>query len=409
MTSDRTLDPPDLPNHKPADIADAHIRAPGGPRDRGPGTSRRPARPRKLAQPATRKPTETPPPPGQGRPEKTPGLCPHPSLSNRRSPRKASLVPTRALPLRRQRAAIALTAVTLTLTGCANTGLRPNNGAIPVASTPASPSMSAPMTPADRLRHLADTLTPMPGDSKDPAVYRYTYLRVQHWDRATNVVARTDDTWWRANDGTGQSNTRRLPERPDLTRMPTPTEQRKLAAAPVTIDQYPEPGRLSGTLTEPVPADQATLTAKLFEHQPAETGPQALLWAYCDLARHHYLNQAVRASTLRILATINRLTYTGTAQDLAGRTGMAFHLDSPGNHDSILLDPATGRLLVCSQNNATTPPALFSYALLLDSDRVAHIGDTPNPTRCPAPDRTGICPTTHTDQRWPTHTPRPWT
>jgi hypothetical protein len=190
-------------------------------------------------------------------------------------------------------------------------------------------------------------------------------------------VARTDETWWRATDGTGQARVRRLPERPDLTRMPSSEEHRTLTAAPASIDRYRESGRLAMTFTEPIPADQAALTARLFEHQPAETGPQALLWAVCDLTGHHYLNQEVRASILRILAGLQGLTDMGVAEDIAGRLGWWLRLDTPGNRDIISVDPSTGRLLACSQNLATTPPALFSYTLYLDADRVARPGQPP--------------------------------
>lgn len=278
-------------------------------------------------------------------------------------------------------AAVAAVAL-LSLAGC--TPAQPPIGqASPSASTPArSPAAlpsggTAPVTAADRLRRLADTLAPLPGDAKTPAAYPYTVIRIQHWDRATNVVDRRDETWWRAVNGTGEARVRRLPERRDLTRMPSRKEQRALGAAPANTDRFRDPGRLAMMLTEPIPADQATLTAKLFEHQPADTGPQALLWAVCDLAGHHYLDRAVRASTLRILAGVKGVTYTGAADDIAGRSGWWFRLDSPGNRDIISVDPRSGQLLVCSQNLATTPTALFSYALHLEVDRVAQPGQFP--------------------------------
>jgi hypothetical protein len=261
--------------------------------------------------------------------------------------------------------------VVLSLAGCATTASSTGQSS-PSASSPASgsPPSMLPSTATDRLHRLADSLTPRPGDAKDPSAYPYTVLRIQRWSRATDSVTRTDETWWRAIDGTGESHVRRLPNRPDLTRMPSGEEQRELARASANTDRYPEPGRLAMTFTEPIPADQATLTTRLFEHQPAETGPQALLWSVCDLAGNHYLNQEVRASTLRILAGINSLTYTGVADDIAGRTGWWFRLDTPGNRDIVAVDPYSGRLLVCSQNLTNTPPALFSYTLYLDADRV---------------------------------------
>lgn len=286
----------------------------------------------------------------------------------------------------RPRIAATVTATCLALTGCTSTAPA-GPAARPPVSTPAavtpSPTTSqpgtGPVTAADRLRHLADTLATRPGDAKQASRYPHTYLRTQHFDRATNVIARTQTTRWRAIDGTGRVDTRRLPERRDLTRTPTSTEQHELAAAPTTTDHYYDPGQLGATLTEPIPTDQAVLTAKLFEHQPAETGPQALLWAICDLNRYHYLNQTARASALRILAGIPGITYTRTGNDIAGRTGTWYQLDTAGNRDIIALDPADGRLLVCSQNTPTAPPASFSYTLYLDADRTARPGQTPTP------------------------------
>ena len=285
-----------------------------------------------------------------------------------------------SLPSFRPSAAVAL--VALSLFGCATAEPPPGPSSPPAStSAPANPPSALPTTAtaADQLHRLADSLTPRPGDAKDASAYPYTVLRTQRWNRTTNVVARTDETWWRAANGTGEARVRRLPDRPDLTRLPSGEEQRELTMAPVSADRYPEPGRLAMTFTEPIPPDQATLTARLFEHQPAETGPQALLWSVCDLAGHHYLNQEVRASTLRILAGINGLTYTGVADDIAGRTGWWFRLDTPGNRDIIAVDPDSGRLLVCSQNLANTPSALFSYALYLDADRVTRLSEHPAP------------------------------
>ncbi|HEX8632450.1 MAG TPA: CU044_5270 family protein [Catenuloplanes sp.] len=279
------------------------------------------------------------------------------------------------------RALTALGASALTLTACTQphpASLEHTDRITPSAAT-APPSASVPPSAGDRLRHLADTITAQPGDTKDPHTHRYSYLRTQSWDRATAEVARTDETWWRAADGTGRAVTRRLPARRDLTRMPTAAEQRQLAAAEASTDQYPDRGRLSGILAEPLPTDPGVLTAKLFEHQPADTGPQALLWAFCDLARYHYLDRDVRAASLRVLATIDGLTYAGETRDLAGRTALAFRLDSANNRDTILLDPRTGRLLARTQNVTTSPPALFTHAVFLDADRVARPGEVPAP------------------------------
>jgi hypothetical protein len=233
------------------------------------------------------------------------------------------------------------------------------------------------LTPGDRLRQLADTITAEPADAKAPHAYPFSYLRSQRWDRVTMVVARTDEAWWRAANGSGRSDRRILAERGDLTRMPTAAEQRKLAAARVETDLFPEPGRLAGVVPEPVPSDQTTLTAKLYEENPPENGPISLLVGICDLARAHYLNRDVRATTLRMLATIPTLVHDKPTRDLLGRAAEQFHLDTGDQRDTILLDPRTGRLLAHQQNVLTSPPALFTHVLYLTADRVARCGDVP--------------------------------
>jgi len=75
--------------------------------------------------------------------------------------------------------ALVLTVTLLTLAGYTSFGPEQDGAVRPSVSAVASPEASEPVTAADRLRHLADTLTALPGDSKDAAAYPYTYLRIQ--------------------------------------------------------------------------------------------------------------------------------------------------------------------------------------------------------------------------------------
>jgi hypothetical protein len=283
----------------------------------------------------------------------------------------------RARPRRRCSALIAATVV-LALAGRSSSSA-PNPEQTRAPSTASADGVNPPST-AQLLQQLASSISPLPTDGKDPRRYAYSATRVQSWKPDTTMITGTDTTVWRAADGTGRRDTRRLSVRAEHTGMPSPGHRRRLATAAVTTEDYRRPGQLPGTIREPVPRDPATLATGLAARQPAGTSPGAVIQAYSDLARYHYLDRDARAACLRMLATIEQLRYDGIAKDLHGRTGIAFAVDSAHHRDTILIDASTGRLLARSQTRTTSPATLTEHSIYLGSDRTTTAGMTPATT-----------------------------
>jgi hypothetical protein len=284
--------------------------------------------------------------------------------------------PTR-LPGPRRTATVTLAALLLTVTACTPAEPPP----IPVgwqgpcpsdAASSAAPPADPPNT-TDRLLGLADTITALPADAKDPAANGYSVTRTQLWSVADGMVTPTEITLWRDADGGGRVDKRALPARPDPSRLPDTAELLRLATAPVTTTTYRRASgpRIGGAVTEPVPTDAQTLADALYAGALLRCQPTWLLSAFVRLYRSHYLNGA-----LRMLATIPGLAYAGIARDVTGRTGWTFVLT--GYHrETILLDPETGTLLAFSVTALDGTPQLLTYQLILATDRISTPGQPP--------------------------------
>lgn len=299
--------------------------------------------------------------------------------ARRRRPQPAASPGPGSLPTRFA-VALAVLLVTAACTGPApQAAAMPGRCIVPPAPSPAERSESrgsgGAASAADRLAGLASAVGALPGDARDPRVYRFSATHAQNWTVTDGGIAATDVTVWRASDGSGRIIQRTLPLRPGPARLADAAERARLAAAPAQTTTYPHDGvTIGGVVPEPVPADTATLTAALYAARPGSCYPQALLGDVAYLAGVHYLDRAARAATLRVLATIAGLGYDGVARDLAGRTGWSFHADDGPVRTTILLDPATGSLLACSITSAAGAPHLLTHTLYLAADRTMAVG-----------------------------------
>ncbi|QOC94959.1 hypothetical protein D0Q02_19515 [Micromonospora craniellae] len=223
---------------------------------------------------------------------------------------------------------------------------------------------------------LAETLSSTPADTTIDLPY--TYLHLQTWTRATNTIIRTDIRRWRHADGSGREVTRRAPDLAGVDHQPRPDERPLFDHATPTTHRHP-PGSLHPYLPEPVPADPTQL-AKLLA--PAELAsepayPRLLAGGVIGLATSQHLNRPQRATALRVLARITGITYRGTTTDIAGRTGLAFHVTADGSTTVLIIDPTTGELLAAHERiNGSIKPGLFSYVLILAR---GHTTDTVTP------------------------------
>ena len=283
-----------------------------------------------------------------------------------------------ALPFRSRlrRAVSAATALVVAVgLGTAACTKSPSTATTYRAATSASASIALSTSPpsagpaddsaAARLRALADRLAPAPGDTHTGD---YTYIHTQMWARSSRKVARIDTRTWRHANGSGVIITRTLPERDNLLRLPDGKDRDQFTSAKPATDTYAA-GQLAPDLREPITTDPTTLAAQLYINQPKENGPVSLLRGLLDLNGTHYLDRQVRATALRLLATIPTLRYDGPSTDIAGRTAIGYSLDTGSSHEQLLIHPTTGEFLAHQETVNTSPPALFVYDLYLDRDR----------------------------------------
>ncbi|WKU07074.1 hypothetical protein [Micromonospora sp. HUAS LYJ1] len=256
------------------------------------------------------------------------------------------------------------------------TACTPIRTSTPSADVTVQPSASPtptnePQTAQDRLRLLADAITPVTADAEpDP----HTYLHIQSWSRATTVVSRWDIRRWSQPDGAGRVIERRLPDRGNLTRLPDGSDRDALAAAPVVSDETYARGSLARPGSEPIPSDRAGLQQHLGTISPPENGPDSIITAVVSLNNEHYLGHRQRQTILLILADLPGITTT-TATDIAGRTGTAVSLNHDGSTKRLIIHPTSGELLAFQETFNTCRPArskpcprpgLFDYRLYLE-------------------------------------------
>ncbi|MEU5826179.1 hypothetical protein [Micromonospora tulbaghiae] len=246
-----------------------------------------------------------------------------------------------------------------------------------VATQPAATGPG--LTPSQRLTALANTVTATPSDTT--TALPYTYLHTQSWTRATNAITRTDLCQWRRDtDGSGQEAIRRLPDLPGLNHQPERHEPALFTQAPETTTEHLS-GGLHPYLPEPLPDDAPTLAAMLAPRELANEPayPRLLANGVVALATTQYLNQAQRATSLRVLAAIPGITYRGQSADIVGRTGLTFTITADGSTSQLLVNPHSGEILAAHERLSGRRPGLFSAVLILERGHTTDTGTTLRP------------------------------
>ncbi|WP_232667291.1 CU044_5270 family protein [Pseudonocardia sp. TRM90224] len=141
------------------------------------------------------------------------------------------------------------------------------------------------------------------------------------------------------------------------------------------------------------PADLGELEALIRADEEADMKYVRGDWmSAISLNANRIATPQVQASLLRLLATEDGLTIEGPVTDRAGRPGVAVSGISEGwnpyvkTRDVLIIDPATGMtlgndtfIIEAEPGALTTPlPALWSYALVLDTGRVNSMTERPN-------------------------------
>ncbi|MFG1723130.1 hypothetical protein ACGFII_31375 [Micromonospora chalcea] len=259
----------------------------------------------------------------------------------------------------------------------------------PASTTPAAtgsrsaathPNAAGPgLTPSQRLTALADTIGATPGDTTTSLPY--TYLHTQSWTRATKTITRTDLRQWRRNtDGSGLETTRRLPDRPGLDHQPARDEPALFGQVPETTREQ-LPGGLHPYLPEALLHDADVLAGAVAPRELAADPayPRLLVSGVVALASSQYLNQAQRATSLRVLAAIPGITYRGQSTDLVDRTGLTFTVTADGSTSQLLVDPGSGEVLAAHERLTGGRAGLFSYVLILERGHTTHAGAVVRP------------------------------
>ncbi|MFI6130280.1 hypothetical protein [Micromonospora sp. NPDC051141] len=233
------------------------------------------------------------------------------------------------------------------------------------------------LTPQQRLRLLAGAITAAPADRT--VNLPYTYVHIQSWTRATNVITRSDLQRWRRDaDDSGREVTRRLPDGRGLAHRPTPDERRRFATAATKTTRYAS-GDLEPYLPEPLTTDIAELAAALAPRELAgePAYPRILVQGVIDIATSQYLNQKQRAATLGVLADVPAIAYQGEQTDLAGRTGLGFTVKADNSQTQLIIHPTTGEILSAQEHVHGAKPGLFSYVLILERGHTSTDTGTP--------------------------------
>ncbi len=94
-----------------------------------------------------------------------------------------------------------------------------------------------------------------------------------------------------------------------------------------------------------------------------------------------YLNQAKRATSLRVIADIPGITECGQSTDLVGRTGLTFTVTADGSTSQLLNDPQSGEVLAAHERLTGRRAGLFSYVPILERGHTTHVGAPSDPDR----------------------------
>ncbi len=94
--------------------------------------------------------------------------------------------------------------------------------------------------------------------------------------------------------------------------------------------------------------------------------PRLLISGVVALVSSQYLEQAPRATSLRVLADIPGITYRGQS------TGLTFAVTADGSTSQLLDDPQSGEVLAAHERLTGRRAGLFSYFLILERGHTTH-------------------------------------
>ena len=237
----------------------------------------------------------------------------------------------------------------------------------------------------ERLLAVADAAAagPVPGPAGLPE-----HLRIRSWSlftriddrRVTSVVVPVENELWRAQDDSG-----RMVRRYGEPQFPDDAARRSWDAPPgldeIRTERYGT-GEFPAMWRDRPPAATDAATAWLRIGHPPENGPAETIVAVTDLARERVLTPGERAAVLHVVAALPGLKYHGSVEDRAGRTGVAFSVDSAYSglmtRYTLIVDERTGALLGHEQMLTRTAgklgvsiPSVISYETYLVGDRAA--------------------------------------
>jgi hypothetical protein len=255
------------------------------------------------------------------------------------------------------------------------------------ATTPAPPPRGAPLSfdptgveadPAVLLRQLADRAAAQPAP---PRTGDISYLHIRAGGRnmaPTPSYYSYDNEFWTAPDGSWE----RVGTLQDGTREPT--------------DHHgPEEGTPRTALpTDPVELEQHLLAVDkgIFTGQVPSAGDW---FAARSPGREEFLDPAVQAAFLRLLASKDGITVAGAVTDRVGRRGVGVtatwhrppEIDGYPTYGpeteylTLIFDPGTGALLHTEDTtpgaSPQDPPELYYYESYLESGWVRAFGDRP--------------------------------
>ncbi|WP_262013711.1 hypothetical protein [Micromonospora sp. Mcm103] len=93
------------------------------------------------------------------------------------------------------------------------------------------------------------------------------------------------------------------------------------------------------------------------------------------------LDQALRATSLRVIADIPGITSRGQSTDLVGPTGLTFTVTADGSTSQLLDDPQSGEVLAAHERLTGRRAGLFSYVPILERGHTTHAGAPSDPDR----------------------------
>jgi hypothetical protein len=224
---------------------------------------------------------------------------------------------------------------------------------------------------AGQLRNLAARITSAPYDTRPG---RYAHHRIRIWGVAAEADGQgrvdfpLEKEAWVAADRSGATREAYLPpEFPD--EQSRRHWQRLLIApsAPPPVELMSWPPNSIGPAEE-LPSDRRRLADRM------QVGRDiAIVVKSTGLLFQDYLvPRETRAVILQILADVPGLVWRGEVTDRAGRAGLAVSGDGANEQAVLIFDPQTGVLLAQEYVQQSNRPR--GYALLLNADRVDHVG-----------------------------------